>query len=167
MKVTLTSIRRAAVTAVAVLALASMAGRPRRPVRRIRRQPAGLPPLPPPVLPQVMTQDLLDGLKHPSRWLTYYGDYTGRRHSPLTQITVERTSIGSRRSGRFRPRTWCSAAAASRRRWCTTASSSSRATGNVAWAIDSRTGRPIWRYRRQFRRASPTVGNSSIAASRR
>ena len=44
---------------------------------------AGLPPLPPPVLPLVTTQDLLDGLKHPGRWLTYSGDYSGRRHSPL------------------------------------------------------------------------------------
>ena len=49
--------------------------------------PAGLPPMPPPVLPPVTTQDLLDGLKHPARWLTYSGDYTGRRHSPLKQIT--------------------------------------------------------------------------------
>ena len=51
--------------------------------------PAGLPPLPPPVLPLVTTQDLLDGLKHPGRWLTYSGDYSGKRHSPLKQITVD------------------------------------------------------------------------------
>ena len=35
----------------------------------------------------VTFQDLLDGLKNPSRWLSYSGDYTGHRHSPLTQIT--------------------------------------------------------------------------------
>jgi glucose dehydrogenase len=35
----------------------------------------------------VTFQDLLDGLKNPSRWLTYSGDYSGQRHSPLTQIT--------------------------------------------------------------------------------
>ena len=40
-----------------------------------------------PALPPVTAQDLLDGLKNPSRWLTYSGDYTGRRHSPLKQIT--------------------------------------------------------------------------------
>ena len=51
--------------------------------------PAGLPPLAPPVLPLVTTQDLLDGLKHPGRWLTYSGDYSGKRHSPLKQITVD------------------------------------------------------------------------------
>src|SRR5207244_569043 len=32
-------------------------------------------------------QDLRDGLKDPSRWLSYSGDYTGQRHSPLTQLT--------------------------------------------------------------------------------
>ena len=36
---------------------------------------------------RVTPQDLLDGLKDPGLWLTYAGDYTGQRHSPLTQIT--------------------------------------------------------------------------------
>ena len=35
----------------------------------------------------ITSKDLLDGLANPSRWLTYSGDYTGRRFSPLTQIT--------------------------------------------------------------------------------
>src|SRR5438067_1667210 len=39
--------------------------------------------------PGIGYRDLLDGLKDPSRWLTFSGDYTGRRHSPLTQITRE------------------------------------------------------------------------------
>ena len=33
--------------------------------------------------------DLLDGLSHPSRWVMYSGDYSGQRHSPLTQITPD------------------------------------------------------------------------------
>ena len=37
--------------------------------------------------PQVTTRDLLDGLKDPTKWLTNGGEYTGQRHSPLTQIT--------------------------------------------------------------------------------
>ena len=45
------------------------------------------PTAPAPNLPPVTSQDLVDGLKNPSRWLTYSGDYTGRRHSPLKQIT--------------------------------------------------------------------------------
>ncbi len=42
-----------------------------------------------PVAAHVTSQDLLDGLKDPTRWLTYSGDYNGQRHSPLTQITPE------------------------------------------------------------------------------
>src|SRR5262245_53366660 len=48
-----------------------------------------LPPLPHPNLPLVTSQDLLDGFKNPSRWLTFSGNYTGQRHSPLKQITPE------------------------------------------------------------------------------
>ena len=33
-------------------------------------------------------KDLLDGFGNPARWLTYSGDYTGQRHSPLTEITA-------------------------------------------------------------------------------
>src|SRR5262245_10436357 len=40
-------------------------------------------------LPNISSDDLLRGLERPSSWLTYSGDYTGRRHSPLTQITPE------------------------------------------------------------------------------
>ena len=32
---------------------------------------------------------ILAGLSDPTRWLTYSGDYSGRRHSPLTQITPQ------------------------------------------------------------------------------
>ena len=34
-------------------------------------------------------EDILNGFTDPGRWLTYSGDYSGRRHSPLTQITPE------------------------------------------------------------------------------
>jgi glucose dehydrogenase len=33
--------------------------------------------------------DLLRGLADPSRWLMHSGDYTSKRHSPLTQIAPE------------------------------------------------------------------------------
>ena len=46
-----------------------------------------VPSAPPPRLPEITAQDLLDGFKSPTRWLSYSGDYSGRRHSPLTQIT--------------------------------------------------------------------------------
>jgi hypothetical protein len=48
-----------------------------------------VPAAPPPKLAEITSQDLLDGLKNPSRWLSYSGDYSGRRHSPLKQITPE------------------------------------------------------------------------------
>ena len=37
----------------------------------------------------VSAQQLLDGLKDPTRWLMFGGDYNGQRHSPLTQITPD------------------------------------------------------------------------------
>ena len=37
--------------------------------------------------PQVSSQDLLDGLKDPTRWLTNGGEYNGQRSSPLTQMS--------------------------------------------------------------------------------
>ena len=48
-----------------------------------------VPAAPPPKLPEITSQDLLNGFKNPARWLTYSGDYTGQRHSPLKQITPE------------------------------------------------------------------------------
>src|ERR1700687_961468 len=42
-----------------------------------------------PAAPLVTYQDLLGGLKNPTSWLTYSGDYSGQRHSPLKQITPE------------------------------------------------------------------------------
>jgi alcohol dehydrogenase (cytochrome c) len=54
--------------------------------------------------PLVTSQDLLDGLKDPTRWLTYSGDYNGQRHSPLTQLTpenVNQLTAGSQTVGSF------------------------------------------------------------------
>src|SRR5215467_10629511 len=48
--------------------------------------PAGQQQLP---YASIRQQDLLDGLKNPARWLTFSGDYTGQRHSPLKQITPQ------------------------------------------------------------------------------
>jgi alcohol dehydrogenase (cytochrome c) len=100
-------------------------------------------------LPSITYQDLLSGLKHPSRWLTYSGDYTGQRHSPLTQITPENVSRLAAQ-------------------WTFQASPMPPGRGfegtplmldgilyitgnnNFAWAVDSRTGRPLWTYRREL-----------------
>ena len=37
----------------------------------------------------VTNQDLVAGLKAPGRWLTFSGDYSGQRHSPLKQLTPQ------------------------------------------------------------------------------
>src|SRR5438093_5761217 len=100
-------------------------------------------------LPEITVQDLLGGFTNPSRWLMYSGDYTGRRHSPLTGITPEKV-------GRLAVQ------------WTFQAESMPAGRGfeatplmvdgilyitgnsNMAWAVDARTGRQIWRYRREL-----------------
>jgi glucose dehydrogenase len=47
----------------------------------VAQQPAPLRP--------ITGNDLLAGLNTEGSWLTYSGDYSGRRHSPLTQITPD------------------------------------------------------------------------------
>jgi len=96
--------------------------------------------------PKVTPQDLLDGLKDPSRWLTYSGDYFGHRHSPLTQITPENVhqlaaqwtfQTGTQGSFQTTP---------------LVIDGVLYVTGfnNHAWAIDARSGRQIWHYRREL-----------------
>ena len=62
---------------ISILALGLALG----PISLIRAQQSAPPP--------ITGQDLLAGLKNPSRWLTFSGDYTGQRHSPLTQLTPQ------------------------------------------------------------------------------
>ena len=96
----------------------------------------------------ITSQDLLDGLKNPSRWLTFSGDYTGQRHSPLKQLTPQnvaglvpqwifQTDIAGM-AGRGIENTPL------------VVDGILYVTGNndTAWALDGRTGRPIWSYRR-------------------
>jgi len=108
-----------------------------------------LPPLPAPRLPLVTSQDLLDGLKNPSRWLTFSGDYSGQRHSPLKQIAPDNVR-------RLAPQwTFQAEGMAIGRGFETTPLILDgvmyvTGTGNYAWAVDMRSGRLIWRYRRQL-----------------
>ncbi len=98
----------------------------------------------------ITDQDLLGGLKNPMRWLTFSGDYTGQRHSPLTQLTPQnvaglvpqwifQTDIPGA-PGRGIEDTPL------------VVDGILYVTGNnnTAWAIDGRTGRPIWSYRRRL-----------------
>src|SRR5438552_1183518 len=106
--------------------------------------------VPPP--PLVSAQELLDGLKADgSRWLMFGGSYTNQRHSPLTQITPANVSrlvpqwvFQTDTPGRFETTPLVR-------------DNVLYVTGplNLAWAIDARTGREIWRYKREL---PPTGG---------
>jgi alcohol dehydrogenase (cytochrome c) len=94
-------------------------------------------------------EDLLAGLRSPTSWLTYSGDYTGQRHSPLTATTPANVA-------RLAPQ-WLfqTELAAPGRGFETTPLVVDgvlyvTAVANSAWAIDGRTGRPLWRYRRSL-----------------
>ena len=95
----------------------------------------------------VTNQELLAGLPADgSGWLTFGGDYANHRHSPLTQITPENVSrlqpqwtFQTRTLGNFETTTLMR-------------DNVLYVTGplNMAWALDARTGREIWQYRREL-----------------
>ena len=95
----------------------------------------------------VAIQDILAGLPADgSRWLTFGGDYGNQRHSPLTEITPDNV-------GRLGPRwTFQTATLGNFETTPLLRDNVLYVTGpqNVAWAIDARTGRQIWRYRREL-----------------
>src|SRR6478609_5318302 len=90
--------------------------------------------------------DLQGGLKDPARWLTFSGDHTGQRHSPLTQITPANVAqlqpqwtFQTDTLGRFET----TSLLLDNVLYVTGAT-------NHAWALDARTGKQIWRYRREL-----------------
>jgi alcohol dehydrogenase (cytochrome c) len=95
---------------------------------------------------RVTTQDLLDGLTDPGRWLLMGGNYAGHRYSPLTQLTPENVH-------RLTPQ-WTFQTGTSGQFETTSLLLDNvlYVTGpnNHAWALDARTGRTIWRYRREL-----------------
>src|SRR5690242_9661671 len=100
---------------------------------------------PPPA--QVSNQELLAGLPADgSRWLSFGGNYANQRYSPLTQITAENVS-------RLVPQwTFQTGTLGNFETTPLVRDNVLYVTGpqNVAWAIDARTGRQIWRYRREL-----------------
>ena len=115
--------------------------------------PDGPPPPPPrpapvhPPLTAITSQDHLDGLKNTSRWLTYSGDYTGRRHSPLTQVNPGNVA---RLAAQWAFQAENMVAGRGFEGTPLLADGVLYITGNnnTAWAIDVRTGAQLWRYRR-------------------
>ena len=96
--------------------------------------------------PLITSQDLLDGLKDPTRWLTYGGDYSSQRHSPLTQITPENVNQLTSQW------TFQTGTTGSFQTTPLVVDGVLYVTGynNNAWAVDARSGRQIWRYRREI-----------------
>jgi alcohol dehydrogenase (cytochrome c) len=96
---------------------------------------------------QISSKDLLDGLANASRWLTYSGDYSGRRHSPLNQITIDNVhrliAQWTFQTGLAGHKFEASPIVIDGVLYVT-------GPMNHAWAIDGRTGREIWRYQREL-----------------
>ena len=95
----------------------------------------------------VSNQEILAGLPADgSRWLTFGGNYANHRYSPLTQITPENV-------GRLTAQwTFQTATLGNFETTTLVRDNVLYVTGpqNVAWAIDARTGRQIWRYKREL-----------------
>lgn len=99
--------------------------------------------------PMITGQDLLAGLANPTRWLTYSGDYSAQRHSPLTQITPENVR---RLTAQW---TFQAETMALNRGFEATPLAVDgvlyvTGSNNYAWALDGRTGRPFWKYKREL-----------------
>jgi alcohol dehydrogenase (cytochrome c) len=97
--------------------------------------------------PTISPQEIREGLPTDgSRWLTFGGDYANQRHSPLTQLAPDNV-------GRLAPRwTFQTATLGNLETTPLFRDNVLYVTGpqNIAWAIDARTGRQIWRYRREL-----------------
>jgi alcohol dehydrogenase (cytochrome c) len=93
---------------------------------------------------QVTPQRLLDSAKEPQNWLMYSGDYSGHRFSSLDQITVANAST-------LLPK-WAYQTMAGGKFETTplVVDGILYGTGqdDRAYALDARTGRPIWQYQR-------------------
>src|SRR5690242_3014676 len=96
------------------------------------------------VFGQVTPQRLLDSGKEPQNWLMYSGDYAGRRYSRLDQISksnaasiVPKWAYQTMAGGKFEATPLV-------------VDGVLYATGadDRAFALDARSGRPIWQYQR-------------------
>jgi alcohol dehydrogenase (cytochrome c) len=95
---------------------------------------------------QVTFDRLLNSAKEPQNWMTYSGDYSGRRFSALDQINT--TNVGKLAAK------WVYQTAATGKLETSplVVDGILYATGqdDRAFALDARTGRPIWMYQRQL-----------------
>jgi alcohol dehydrogenase (cytochrome c) len=94
----------------------------------------------------VTPEQLAAGLNDPTRWLSYSGDYSAQRHSPLTQLTLDNVdqlttqwAFQTGVLGKFETTPIV-----------TDGLMFITGPNNTAWALDARTGRQIWTYRRDL-----------------
>jgi alcohol dehydrogenase (cytochrome c) len=97
----------------------------------------------------VTFEDIEAGLSRAENWLTFSGDYSGQRHSPLTQITPDNVadlaSVWTFQTGTLtRGRGFETTPLIHDGVLYVTGSN------NLAWAIDARSGRAFWEYRREL-----------------
>ena len=99
-----------------------------------------------PALAQVTFERLLNSAKEPQNWLTYSGNYSGHRFSLLDQINLT--------NARTLTAKWVYQTAATGKFEATPLVVDgilySTAQDDRAFALDARTGRPIWMYQRQL-----------------
>jgi alcohol dehydrogenase (cytochrome c) len=95
---------------------------------------------------QVTFERLLNSGKEPQNWLTYSGDYSGRRFSSLDQINIT--------NARSLVAKWVYQTAATGKLETTPLVVDgilyATAQDDRAFALDARTGRPIWMYQHQL-----------------
>jgi len=95
----------------------------------------------------VTNQDLLAGLTPDgSKWLMYHGNYAGHRFSPLTQITPQNVSQLKAQwtfQTRLTPNFQTTPILVDNVLYVT-------GFNGTAWAVDARSGRQIWAYRRNM-----------------
>jgi alcohol dehydrogenase (cytochrome c) len=95
----------------------------------------------------ITAQEITDGLKADgASWLTFGGNYANHRHSPLTQLTPDNVSR-LQAQWTFQTNTLGNFETTPLLR-----DNILYVTGpqNVAWAVDARSGKQIWRYRREL-----------------
>ena len=113
----------------------------------------------------ITSQDLLGGLKNPTRWLTFSGDYNGQRHSPLKQLTPQNVS-GLVPQWVFQT-DLPGMAGRGIENTPLVVDGILYVTGNYdeAWALDGKTGRPIWSYRKRLSHSSHKLSDTSLVSN--
>jgi len=95
----------------------------------------------------ITNQELIEGLKADGNsWLTFGGNYSNHRFSPLSQISPENVA-------KLQPLwTFQTGTLGNFETTALVRDNVLYVTGpqNVAWAVDARSGRQIWRYRREL-----------------